>query len=143
MIKEFIYPLPETYNKVFTYGGKTIRLDIIDMSSAREYEVFRSKMYPKTDVFVFCYDVTSPSSASSISELWLPEVDGTTPSPHYIVVGCKSDLDEKKEALKQAKAAAKLLKCESLTCSAMTRKNVKRVFEEIIKSANSGSCVIM
>lgn len=113
------------------------------MSSAREYEVFRSKMYPKTDVFVFCYDVTSPSTASSIHEMWFPEVDGTTPNPHYIVVGCKADLKENKEALKNAKNAAKSLKCEMITCSAKTKKNVKHVFEEIIKSANSGACVIM
>ena len=116
----FVYR-SETYSKDVEFNGKNIRVNIVDLSSSREYEVFRSKMYSDTDVFAFCYDVSDSTTAASLVDRWYQEVLGRTPKLHALVIGCKADSPETKESSKNAKEAAKILKCNIVKCSAKKR----------------------
>lgn len=43
---------------------------LIDLAVAR----LRPLSYPRTDVFLVCYDVVNPASLANIASLWVPEV---------------------------------------------------------------------
>ncbi|KAK5129369.1 hypothetical protein LTR08_003554 [Meristemomyces frigidus] len=99
------------------------------------------------DVFLICFAIVSPSSFDNIKTTWYVEIERHVPGVRIIIVGTKLDLREDprvREQLRQRKMgpipyeqtvqAAKDIKAVKYTeCSALTRQNLKSVFDEANK----------
>jgi Ras-related C3 botulinum toxin substrate 1 len=51
-----------------------ISLGLWDTASSEGYDRLRPFSYPKTDVFLLCYSVSSQTSLQNIRSKWMPEV---------------------------------------------------------------------
>ena len=56
------------------------------------YEYVRPICYPRTDVFLVCYSVNSPSSLENIKEKWIPEIRNFCPNTPIVIVGTQADV---------------------------------------------------
>ena len=121
------------------------------------------------DIFLICYDVTSPVTFENVKSKWVPEIRHICPKAPFILVGTKTDLrdgqDSKKDNwTKSVQTNALKSKVEGITlakelgavayveCSALTQNELKNVFDVAIMailypksnySPNSWSCLIL
>ena len=72
--------------------GRTVELALFDTAGQEEYDRLRPLAYPRTSVFLLCYCVVSPTSASNARTKWWPEVQQARPQTPIILVGTRTDL---------------------------------------------------
>ncbi|XP_016358101.1 rho-related GTP-binding protein RhoU-like [Sinocyclocheilus anshuiensis] len=111
-----------------------------------EFERLRPLCYRDADVFLLCYSVVLPSSFRSVTARWAPEVHRLCPGVPIILVGTQSDLREDVQVLirladgqekpvsgDDARLCARSISAVTFAeCSALTRKNLKEVFDGAI-----------
>jgi len=131
-----------------TAGGEMIELSLYDTAGQEEYDRLRPLSYANADVLLICFSVMSPVSLENVKTKWIKEVRHYRPDSPVILVGTKKDLrNDKKELGKLAKEkqepvteeqARKMQReigaLEYVECSAITRENLKEVFDEAIKA---------
>ncbi|XP_028398789.1 cell division control protein 42 homolog [Dendronephthya gigantea] len=122
-----------------------------DTAGQEDFDSLRPFSYPQTDVFVLCFNIMAPSSFLNLKQRWLPEIDKYKPTTPVVLVGTHCDLRSNVEALISLKnnhlnpiskdRAETLAKKSRAVCyvetSALTLKNVKKVFDEAIGAALS------
>src|SRR5579859_1671267 len=62
-------------------------LGLFDTAGQEDYDRLRPLSYPQTDVFLICFNVTSPPSFENVKEKWFPEVRHHCPATSCIIVG--------------------------------------------------------
>lgn len=126
-------------------------MEIWDTAGQEDYDRNRLLSYDDADVVVCCYGVDSHTSLSNIRSKWHPEIREHCPDASVVLVGTKLDLRHDPEQPKLVDIAdANQLKNDLgiktlIECSAITRENVKSVFDEAIITVlkpRKGNCTI-
>src|ERR1700721_764891 len=137
-------------------SGEPYTLGLCDTAGQEDYDRLRPLSYPQTDVFLICFNVTSPPSFENVKEKWFPEVRHHCPATSCIIVGTMVDLrgiyfisvllikDDPTVIEKLAKSrqrpitfdqgerlARELGAVKYVECSALTQKGLKNVFDEV------------
>lgn len=126
--------------------GKTYIINLRDTGGQCKYDSSRSMSYINIDVFVICFSIASPTSYENVKQKWYPEIHPFSFDGPILLVGTKLDLRTDKQIVEQletkclepvskaqgAALAEKVGALKYLECSALTRKGVKKVFDEVI-----------
>lgn len=79
-----------------TVDGKTYHTctNFFDIGKAShdEYDRIRPILYPATDIFVLCFDITNRVSFHNIKQKWITEIRHFMPFTPFLLVGNKMDL---------------------------------------------------
>ena len=108
--------------------GKTVKLQIWDTAGQERFRTITSAYYRGADGIIMVYDVTSAESFDHVAD-WLTEVnryanEGTC----KLLVGNKSDMEDKAVTTETAKAYADSLGIPFLETSAKNATNVEEAF---------------
>ena len=110
-----------------------------------EFDRLRPLAYPKTDVFLVCFSVTTPASFENVKEKWFPEVHHHCPRVPCLIVGTQIDLRGDGQVIQKLarqrqqpvsselgeRLASGLGAVKYVECSALTQKGLKTVFDEV------------
>uniref|UniRef100_UPI00398ECE8A ras homolog family member Ub n=1 Tax=Pristiophorus japonicus TaxID=55135 RepID=UPI00398ECE8A len=136
----------DDFSAVVQVDGTPIRLQLCDTAGQDEFDKLRHFCYHKTDVFLLCFSVVSPSSFQNVTEKWMAEIRQHCPAAPVVLVGTQCDLREDVKVLIElakckekpvAPGAARALaeKADAVAyveCSSLTQKNLKDVFDMAI-----------
>ena len=120
-------------------------LNLFDTAGQTDFDKLRPLSYPKTDVFIVCFSVISPTTFQNVKETWVPEIAHFCPGTPFILVGTQTDLRDDVEVVEALAAAQQKAVSSSegarlgrevravkyLECSALTQKGLKTVFDEV------------
>nr|VZI33308.1 unnamed protein product [Spirometra erinaceieuropaei] len=128
--------------------GRSVTLSLWDTGGQEEFDQIRQLAYPGAAVVILCYAIDCQTSLHNVVHTWNGEVRHFCPTSPIILVGCKSDLRQALLPSQQTKASPRALKHDQLVdpdeasdvqqqigalvhleCSAVTRANVKAVFQ--------------
>jgi cell division control protein 42 len=115
--------------KLFLIGGE-------------DYDRLRPLSYPQTDVFFICFQVTCPASFENVRDKWVPEVRHYCPDVPFLIVATQIDRRDGSETLAREKQRAvtteegerlamELGAAKYVECSALTKKGLNNVFDEV------------
>jgi small GTP-binding protein len=91
--------------KTLVRQQKTVKLQIWDTAGQERFRAITTSYYRGADGILMVYDVTDPSSLTSLGEVWIREVRNyASKKPRVLLVGNKADLKRQ-----QAPAAAALV----------------------------------
>lgn len=135
----------DNYAVTVIIGDEPYTLGLFDTAGQEDYDRLRPLSYPQTDVFLICFNVTSPPSFENVKEKWFPEVRHHCPATACIIVGTMVDLrDDPNVVEKLAKSRQRAITFEQgerlarelgavkyVECSALTQKGLKNVFDEV------------
>ncbi|KAI1708215.1 ras family domain-containing protein [Ditylenchus destructor] len=117
-------------------------VNLFDTAGQEDYAHLRVLSYPQTDVFLLCFSLVDPASLEACQSVWMPEIRKYTGERTPVVlVGTKEDLVESSPIdnrvdVKTAQRAASEMGCDKfLTCSSLTLRRLKTVFDEAILMA--------
>ena len=129
--------------------GASVKLHLWDSAGNDYYDRLRPLSYTKTDVFIVCYSVRSPTSLENVTAKWLPEIRAHCPNTPFLLVGTQCDVrtdkseqdrlrytfvDRARAEQVGAWAGATLV----MECSAKTQKGLKDVFVEAVEAGLAG-----
>ncbi|KAK4281534.1 hypothetical protein QN277_013014 [Acacia crassicarpa] len=120
--------------KVFTVGGKRLKLTIWDTAGQEKFRTLTSSYYRKAQGIILVYDVTRRDTFTNLSEVWAKEVElySTNQDCMKMLVGNKVDRDSERVVSKEeGLALARELGSLFLECSAKTREKVDQCFKEL------------
>nr|XP_039261347.1 ras-related C3 botulinum toxin substrate 2-like [Styela clava] len=153
--EEYIPTVFDNFSANVMVNDILVNMGLWDTAGQEDYDRLRPLSYPKTDVFLLCFSVTSPTSMDNIVEKWFPEVTHHVPRAKTILVGTKIDLRNSEavaeELKKQGKRPVTYEEGSALAeklgvlfyreCSAKTQENIRELFVEtasaILYPANS------
>ncbi|XP_048378633.1 ras homolog family member Ub [Stegostoma tigrinum] len=138
----------DDFSAIVHVDGTPIRLQLCDTAGQDEFDKLRHFCYHKTDVFLLCFSVVSPSSFQNVTEKWMPEIRQHCPTAPVVLAGTQCDLRGdvkvlielakcKEKPVPQAAARAlseKMGAVAYVECSSLTQKNLKEVFDLAIVS---------
>uniref|UniRef100_A0A914YXS7 Uncharacterized protein n=1 Tax=Panagrolaimus superbus TaxID=310955 RepID=A0A914YXS7_9BILA len=121
---------------------KRYTLNLFDTAGQEDYAHLRCLGYPNTDVFLLCFSLLDQNTLTNCESVWIPEIRKYVGEDvPIILVGTKEDLSDSVSSFKRvdnklAQQAAKNMGCVTyLSCSALTHRGLKRVFDEAILHA--------
>ncbi|XP_054790124.1 ras-related protein RABC2a-like [Prosopis cineraria] len=120
--------------KQLTVGGKKLKLTIWDTAGQERFRTLTSSYYRGAQGIILVYDVTRRDTFTNLSEIWSKEVElySTNQDCVKMLVGNKVDRDsERVVSREEGSALAEELGSLFLECSAKTRENVEKCFEEL------------
>ncbi|KAK3591827.1 hypothetical protein CHS0354_007684 [Potamilus streckersoni] len=127
-------------------AGNKYTVSMFDTTSQQDYEELRIFTYKESEVIVVCYSVLDRDSYSSVREYWFHEilkyVRGSHKKP-VILVATHTDQRNKSDpnvdnpvSTSEGEQLAKDIGAEKfIECSAVTRKGVSEIFENVIMCA--------
>ncbi|KAK2992910.1 hypothetical protein RJ640_024064 [Escallonia rubra] len=127
--------------KLFTVGGKRLKLTIWDTAGQERFRTLTSSYYRGAQGIILVYDVTRRETFTNLSDVWAKELDlySTNQNCVKMLVGNKVDREsERAVSREEGIALAKEHGCLFLECSAKTRENVEQCFNELALKANNG-----
>ncbi|KAJ3682546.1 hypothetical protein LUZ60_015119 [Juncus effusus] len=120
--------------KVLTVGGKKLKLTIWDTAGQERFRTLTSSYYRGAQGIILVYDVTKRETFTNLSDVWAKEIELYSSNKDCIkmLVGNKLDKESEREVtreegLKFAEESGSLF----LECSAKTRTNVEKCFEDL------------
>ncbi|TKR66789.1 hypothetical protein L596_023028 [Steinernema carpocapsae] len=127
----------ENWSASVTIDQRKFTVNLFDTAGQEDYSHLRCLSYPQTDVFLLCFSLVDPASLERCRTGWINEirkyVGSHTP---VLLVGTKEDLHSSGLAvnrvdLDNARAiASEIGAVNFLTCSSLTHRGLKRVFDE-------------
>ncbi|WCJ34444.1 hypothetical protein M5689_015754 [Euphorbia peplus] len=120
--------------KQLIVDGKRLKLTIWDTAGQERFRTLTSSYYRNAQGIILVYDVTRRESFTNLSDIWAKEVDlsCTNKACVKMLVGNKVDKEsERGVSQEEGLALAKEHGCLFLECSAKTRTNVEKCFEEL------------
>ncbi|KAI4371322.1 hypothetical protein MLD38_019570 [Melastoma candidum] len=120
--------------KLLKVGGRRLKLTIWDTAGQERFRTLTSSYYRNVQGIVLVYDVTRRESFTNLCDVWAKEMElySTNRSCVKMLVGNKVDRDsERMVSTKEGMALAEETGCLFLECSARTRENVEKCFEEL------------
>ena len=140
---DYVPTVFENYTALCVVDGRPMSLGLWDTAGQEDYDSLRPLSYPGTDVFIVCYDVTSPPSFRNVKSKWLQELRFYCPNTPVVIVGTKADTRNLSKEDKQGMAFVDPADAEGLgeelgayrvmECSAKTQAGLSDVFDEIMK----------
>lgn len=135
--EEYIPTVFDNYQTNVMVDSRPINIGLWDTAGQEDYDRLRPLSYPKTDVFLLCFNVDNQAAFENIKNKWYPEIQHHAPGTPFIIVGTKIDLrtaDAKFVVKQQGDALKDELKAfKYLECSARTQEGLKQVFDEAIR----------
>lgn len=120
--------------KHLTVGGKKLKLTIWDTAGQERFRTITSSYYRNAQGIFLVYDVTRRETFTNLSEIWAKEIElySTNQDCIKMLVGNKVDMESDRVVTREEGIAlARELGCLFLECSAKTRANVEKCFEEL------------
>ncbi|XP_022143972.1 ras-related protein RABC2a-like [Momordica charantia] len=120
--------------KQLTVGGKRLKLTIWDTAGQERFRTLTSSYYRGAQGIILVYDVTRRESFINLSDIWANEVELylTDQDCVKMLVGNKVDRESERAVSREdGIALANKLGSLFLECSAKTRENVEKCFEEL------------
>lgn len=120
--------------KFLTVGEKKLKLTIWDTAGQERFRTLTSSYYRGAQGIILVYDVTRRESFTNLSDVWAKEVElySTNQDCIKMLVGNKVDREtERLVTREEGIAFAQEYGCLFLECSAKTRTNVQKCFEEL------------
>ncbi|KAL7137516.1 hypothetical protein ABFS83_10G097400 [Erythranthe nasuta] len=120
--------------KFLTAGGKKLKLTIWDTAGQERFRTLTSSYYRGAHGIILVYDVTRRDTFTNLSDVWAKELElySTHEDCIKMLVGNKVDREnERVVSREEGMSLAKELGCLFLECSAKTRENVEKCFEEL------------
>ncbi|KAG8185869.1 hypothetical protein JTE90_004411 [Oedothorax gibbosus] len=150
--KEYMPTAYDKYSVIVNVNNKPIRLQICDTAGQDDFDALRPLCYPRTDVYLLCFSVVYPTSFHNAREKWLPEIRRHSPRVPVLLVGTQADLRADIDTLidlatyreqpvsreEGREMAARLGAAAYVECSAVTRRNLKEVFDSALLAALKG-----
>ncbi|KAF1869856.1 hypothetical protein Lal_00017433 [Lupinus albus] len=121
--------------KYVTLGGKKLKLAIWDTAGQERFRTLTSSYYRGAQGIIMVYDVTRRETFTNLSDIWAKEIDlhSTNQDCIKMLVGNKVDKEsERVVSKKEGIEFAREYGCLFTECSAKTRVNVERCFEELV-----------
>lgn len=126
--------------------GRQTSVQLIDTAGKPEFGLFRRLSYPDAEVFLLCFDVCDPRAFARVRDYWLMELKDYKRKTPVILVGTqidrRSDFNEIARLSRQnlrpittqqgQQMARKIRAKKYIECSALTKKNLKSVFDSAI-----------
>ncbi|KAJ3429373.1 hypothetical protein M0812_24719 [Anaeramoeba flamelloides] len=136
------------YEQSIMFGGETINFSFFNTSGQQDYDRLRPLSYPKTDVFIVCFSIKSPTSFQNVKSKWVPEILQHCPGVPLILVGthlhtrCDTSLIDKLQQkniepisyLGGSKLAKEIGATKYVECSSKFDSNVQTAFKEALRS---------
>ncbi|XP_042375811.1 ras-related protein RABC2a-like [Zingiber officinale] len=120
--------------KHLTIADKKLKLTIWDTAGQERFRTLTSSYYRGSQGIILVYDVTKRETFTNIADVWIKEIElyATNHNCIKVLVGNKADKElERTVTSEEGIAFANEYKCLFLECSAKTRSNVERCFEEL------------
>ncbi|KAJ7656507.1 P-loop containing nucleoside triphosphate hydrolase protein [Mycena polygramma] len=154
---DFVPTVFDNWAETVMVGEKPYSLGFWDTCAKEEYGRLRPLTYPQTDVFLVCFDVTSPPSFASVKTKWLPEVHFHCPHVPCLIVGTQIDLRDDAQVVEKLagkgqqpvtaaqgeRLAREMGAVRYVECSARTHEGVKSVFDEAVFAAMQPRAVLV
>lgn len=115
-------------------SGKRLKLTIWDTAGQERFRTLTSSYYRSAQGIMLVYDVTKRETFTNLSDVWAKEVElySTNQDCVKILVGNKVDRESERSVTREEGIAlAQKNGCLFLECSAKTRENVEKCFEEL------------
>eukprot|EP00180_Rhodochaete_pulchella_P002308 Plantae.Rhodophyta-Rhodochaete_pulchella.ctg34921.p1 GENE.Plantae.Rhodophyta-Rhodochaete_pulchella.ctg34921~~Plantae.Rhodophyta-Rhodochaete_pulchella.ctg34921.p1 ORF type:complete len:204 (-),score=36.56 Plantae.Rhodophyta-Rhodochaete_pulchella.ctg34921:337-948(-) len=149
--KDYIPTVFDNYDATVEVGGRRLKVEIWDTAGQEDYERLRALSYYESDVFILCYSVVSKASFENVLNKWALEIQDWCPKASIVLCGTKMDLRSDHATMEKLRArgqypisvlqgqrmATKIAAVAHKECSALTRENVKDVFDAAIAAALS------
>ena len=150
--KEYVPTVFDNYEATIIVEGKEIKFSLWDTAGQEGYARIRTLSYPKTDIFLLCFSVVNHPSFINVKDRWYVEIKHHCPNVPMLIVGTKSDLRQDENTIESLKKEGKVAITEEeanamvkdlgalkyLECSALTRQDLKNVFDEALTSVVGG-----
>ncbi|XP_058077328.1 ras-related protein RABC2a-like isoform X1 [Magnolia sinica] len=120
--------------KHLTVGGKRLKLTIWDTAGQERFRTLTSSYYRSAQGIILVYDVTRRETFTNLSDVWAKEVElySTNQDCIKMLVGNKVDRESERVVTREEGIAlAQEYGCSFFECSAKTRENVEKCFEEL------------
>jgi cell division control protein 42 len=141
----------DNYTANLMYNNEVAQLSLWDTAGQDDYDHLRPLSYPLTDVFIVCYDVTSPTSYRNVLDKWYPELSVHGPGVPIVLCATKVDLrDDAKVVEALRKRGTEPVSVEEgdvlrkhigaaavVECSARSGRNVRSVFAAALDAAHA------
>lgn len=152
-LRTFIFPCAvfDNYSVCVSVDAKPFTLMLWDTAGQEDYDRLRPLSYPQTDVFLVAFSLVNRASFDNVRARWLPELElaksqYNVNNAKILLVGTKSDLLESPEHLErlahkglapvdqsEINAFAQRVGCTYVSCSALTGKGLKNVFDTAVR----------
>eukprot|EP00826_Nyctotherus_ovalis_P040343 TRINITY_DN3971_c0_g1_i6.p1 TRINITY_DN3971_c0_g1~~TRINITY_DN3971_c0_g1_i6.p1 ORF type:complete len:217 (+),score=56.14 TRINITY_DN3971_c0_g1_i6:40-690(+) len=120
--------------KIISCDGKNIRLQIWDTAGSETFKSITRSYYKGVAGALLVFDLSHAESFKHVEE-WIQEVkEVASASITLMLVGNKSDIEEREVSTETAQNFAKLNGMEYIETSAKTGTNVKEAFDEMTKA---------
>ncbi|KAF7344530.1 Small GTPase Cdc42 [Mycena sanguinolenta] len=140
VMQEKHYPFKVFDTGVLVGGG--------DFEWTQAHDRLRPLAYPRTDVFLVCFKVTSPISLDRVRDEWVPEIRHHCRDVPFLLVATQIDLRDDSEAVEKLisqnqrlisaeegkRLAHELGAAKYVECSALTQEGLNNIFEEAINT---------
>ncbi len=120
-------------SKLFTIDNHKIKAQIWDTAGQEKYKAITGAYYKGSKGAFVVYDITRRDTFDS-ADKWINDLKASAdPKINIILIGNKSDLDDKREVLKdQGEEKAKSFGCAFLETSALNGDNIDKGFEMMV-----------
>lgn len=139
--EEYVPTVFDNHQSSVTVSGKGYGLDLWDTAGQEEYDSMRALAYPRTDVFIVVFSLTSAASLSNVLTKWHPELQHHAAAVPVILVGAKADVAQSAtEKVDKAEIDRVTKACGArsyLQCSALTQQGLNEVFVAAVRAAVS------
>ena len=146
---EYIPTVFDNYERDVVVDDRPAFLSCWDTAGQEEFSHIRPLSYPDTSVFVVCCSVDNYASFENIRLLWLPELAQHAKDVPVIIVGTKCDLRHVESVVRERAAVGKPMRSPEdaktlalglgakvyIECSAKSKINIQRVFDEAVRVA--------
>ncbi|XP_066997690.1 ras-related protein Ral-a isoform X2 [Anabrus simplex] len=125
----------DSYRKKVVLDGEEVQIDILDTAGQEDYAAIRDNYFRSGEGFLCVFSITEDDSFEATQEFreQILRVKNDNNIP-FLLVGNKSDLEEKRKvSLADATNRAKQWGVPYVETSAKTRKNVDKVFFDLIR----------
>lgn len=120
--------------KYLTVGDKKLKLTIWDTAGNERFRTITTSYYRGAHGIIMVYDVTKPETFTHLTDTWTKEVEqhSTNQDCIKILAGNKVDKEsERKVRKEEASALANAKGYLFVECSAKTRQNVAKCFQDL------------
>lgn len=115
--------------KIVTIDNTDIKIQIWDTAGQEAFRAITKTYYRGSSIVMVVYDITNQNSFNSVGK-WLIDVRAIIDNPNIILIGNKSDLNDKRViSYEKGEAFAKANNIDFVEISAKTTNNIDSPFE--------------